>query len=98
MTGGDKYYRLTMHNGEILGFWWGADNGAAFALGANKAYLAVPNDVAAIGFEFGDDTTGIVNVNRETITNNQYYTLDGRRVAQPTKGLYIVNGRKVIVK
>lgn len=98
MTGGDKYYRLTMHNGEILGFWWGAENGAAFALGANKAYLAVPNDVAAIGFEFGDDTTGIVNVNRETITNNQYYTLDGRRVAEPTKGLYIVNGRKVIVK
>ncbi len=42
--------------------------------------------------------TGIVNMNRETITNNQYYTLDGRRVENPTKGLYIVNGKKVVVK
>ena len=43
-------------------------------------------------------STGIVNMNRETITNNQYYTLDGRRVENPTKGLYIVNGKKVVVK
>ena len=42
--------------------------------------------------------TGIVNMNHETITNNQYYTLDGRRVENPTKGLYIVNGKKVVVK
>jgi hypothetical protein len=99
MTGGDKYYRLTMHNGETLGFWWGAENGAAFALAANKAYLAVPAaQASAIGFEFDDETTGIVNVNRETTTNNQYYTLDGRRVAEPTKGIYIINGKKVILK
>ncbi len=42
--------------------------------------------------------TGIVNMNRETITNNQYYTLDGRRVENPNKGLCIVNGKKVVVK
>ena len=44
------------------------------------------------------ETTGINNVNRETITNNRYYDLQGRKVAQPTKGLYIVNGRKVVIK
>ena len=43
-------------------------------------------------------TTGIQNVNRETITNNRYYNLAGQRVAQPTKGMYIVNGKKVIIK
>ena len=41
---------------------------------------------------------GIVNVNRETITKNQYYTLDGRLVKNPGKGVYIVNGKKVVIK
>ena len=94
------FYRLTMHNGTQIGFWWGAAEGAAFDIAANKAYLAVPEDTAApeMGVWIDDETTGIVNVNRETITNNQYYTLDGRRVAEPTKGLYIINGKKVILK
>jgi len=94
-----QYYRLTMHNGETIGYWWGAENGAAFAVVANKAYLAVPESAGApaLGFEFGDETTGIQNIER-TVNDNQYYTLDGRRVAQPTKGLYIVNGKKVIIK
>lgn len=44
-------------------------------------------------------STGINAVKREAITNNgEYYNLAGQRVAQPTKGLYIVNGKKVIVK
>lgn len=42
--------------------------------------------------------TGIMDINRETITNNRYYNLIGQHVENPTKGLYIVNGRKVIVK
>ena len=93
------YYRLTMHNGTQIGYWWGAANGAAFDLAANKAYLAVPSATGApsMGLWIDDDTTGIQSIER-TVTDNQYYTLDGRRVAQPTKGLYIVNGRKVIVK
>ena len=46
----------------------------------------------------GGVTTGIENNNREAITNNRYYDLQGRRVNQPTKGLYIVNGKKVVIK
>lgn len=70
---------------------------------AGKAYLpisAVSTDgnAPSLSFEFDDETTNIVNVNRATINDNQYYTLDGRRVAQPTKGLYILNGKKVVVK
>ena len=50
-------------------------------------------------FELDDnETTGVESINRETITNNQFFDLQGRRVAQPTKGLYIVNGKKVIIK
>ena len=45
-----------------------------------------------------DETTGVEEIDRETITNNRYYDLQGRKVVKPTKGLYIVNGRKVVIK
>ena len=49
-----------------------------------------------------DETTGIKDNNRETITNNrdgQWYTISGQRIDKPTKkGLYIHDGRKVVVK
>ena len=98
-----KFYRLTMHNGTKIGFWWGAAEGAAFALGANKAYLAVPVATARSGFNlFGDDdTTDIETVDVNTESANvarEYYNLNGQRVANPSKGLYIVNGKKVIIK
>ena len=98
-----KYYRLTMHNGTQIGYYWGAASGAAFALAANKAYLAVPVDAARSGFNlFGDDdTTGIEAVDINTESANvarEYYNLNGQRVANPSKGLYIVNGKKVIIK
>ena len=70
-------------------------------LPAGKAYLHLVAEPGArelsLSFEDGD-VTAISNVNRETITNNGYFNLAGQRVAQPTKGLYIVNGRKVVVK
>ena len=51
---------------------------------------------------FADDiTTGIKNVNENENGNengNRWYDLNGRRVAQPTKGIYILNGRKVVIK
>ena len=98
-----SFYRLTMHNGTQIGFWYGADGGAAFDLGANKAYLAVPDAVGArvLGYAFDDEgTTGIESIanSKQPTANGQYFDLQGRRVAQPTKGLYIVNGKKVIIK
>ncbi len=68
-----------------------------FTVGAHTAYLPAlaGGSRSFIGL---NETTGISDVNRETITNNRYYDLQGRRVAQPTKGLYIVNGKKVVVK
>ena len=50
-----------------------------------------------LGFD-GTGTTGINSVERGALSVEGCYTLDGRRVAQPTKGLYIVNGKKVLVK
>ena len=70
------------------------------ALAAGKAYLSVSEGVASarqfIGFD--DDTTGISVIDNGKLTIDNYYDLQGRRVAQPTKGLYIVNGKKVVIK
>ena len=94
------FYRLTMHNDTKLGFWWGAAEGAAFAVGSNKAYMAVPAGQAAReGFAFDDDsTTGISNVNVNENVNGSVFDLQGRKVSTPGKGLYIVNGKKVVIK
>ena len=100
-----KFYRLTMHgaaenNPGKIGFWWGADGGNSFNIAANKAYLAVPASVAGArnGFAFGDDATGINNVNVNENVNGSVFDLQGRKVSTPGKGLYIVNGKKVVIK
>jgi hypothetical protein len=97
------YYRLTMHGGTTLGFYWGAAEGAAFAVAANKAYMAVPKTEAEsapyFSFDSNGETTAISAIGNGQLTkDNVYYDLSGRRIAQPTKGLYIVNGKKVIIK
>ena len=52
-----------------------------------------------LNVSFGDgETTGINAVKSDGFMMNGYYDLQGRKVAQPTKGLYIVNGKKVVIK
>ncbi|MBQ9186756.1 MAG: Ig-like domain-containing protein [Prevotella sp.] len=85
-----------LYNGdEGVGFyeWTGG------SLGAGRVYLPAANGARKfLAFNFGGETTGIKDVNREAAANGNYYNLNGQRVAQPAKGLYIVNGKKYIVK
>ncbi len=72
-------------------------------LQSGKAYLKIAaGDATAhdLTFDFGDMTTGINMVNGEglKVQGSEVYNLNGQRVLNPTKGLYIVNGRKVVVK
>ena len=73
-------------------------------LSANKAFLRTTTNVTAgargLELNFGEgETTGINTVQgSEFKANGEYYNLSGQRVAQPTRGLYIVNGKKVIIK
>lgn len=103
------FYKLSYdNNGENLGFYWAAENGAAFTNGAHKAYLALPTEIAkntrGFGLE-GDGTTGIDQIaNGQALVN--VYTIDGILVRKQVlenqalnglkKGIYIVNGKKVI--
>ena len=71
---------------------------ASVAIPTNKAYLKVANTSARELTCTFDDVTGISTVNHDAKADGQYFNLAGQRVAQPVKGLYIVNGRKVVMK
>lgn len=65
---------------------------------AGKAFLMLGAATAReLTIVFGDETTGISNLNAETGAEG-IYNLNGQRVNAPSKGLYIVNGKKVVKK
>ena len=73
------------------------------AITANKAYLPVANVQNAQGvmmaFSFGDEVTGIDNVNAAAPAAKKYYDLQGRRVLYPAKGIFVTeDGQKVLFK
>ena len=87
--------------GSDMGFY--KISGNAVAVPENKAYLELPATVAApsLSIELDGETTGIKVINWEDVDANndgQVYDLQGRRVYQPTTGIFIKNGKKVIVK
>ena len=93
---GSSIYVLANGSNDV-GFYL-VENGSAITAG--KAYLKVTSGAPQF-IGFGGDTTGIneeLRVKSEEFATAQYYDLQGRHVAQPTKGLYIVNGKKVIIK
>ena len=102
---GSKFYKLTyseVAGEQVLGFFWGAADGAAFENEAGKAYLVIPDGSKANGFRLdGSAITGINNVALDRAAD-KIYTISGVAVsAQQGKlpaGLYIVNGQKQIVK
>ena len=67
-------------------------------LGANKAYLVLPKEAQAIrSIIIGGPTTGIEETVAESTGAEEYYDLQGRRVMNPTKGIYVTkSGKKVI--
>lgn len=73
--------------------------GASFA--ANKAYFEVgPGEARNFTMTFEDgETTSIAGIEtKQNMENMKFYNLNGQQVEAPTKGLYIVNGRKVVIK
>ena len=73
-------------------------NATAATVDEGKAYLEFNEEIEAPLFDLDGEATSIKAVEAKTVENGEYYNLAGQRVAQPTKGLYIVNGKKVIIK
>ena len=98
-TGGDyKIYALA-EKGGIVGFY--IVDGVNVPSG--KCYISVYVGGSSarefLGFAFGDDATGLNEAQtQKTLESGDYYNLAGQRVANPSKGLYIVNGKKVVIK
>ena len=97
LTAADPSTTYVLNNGsQGVGFYKLA---AGKTLGVGKAYLTYSGSLAPEFFGFDGNTTGIdaTLVNSEKV-NSVVYDLQGRKVAQPVKGLYIVNGKKVVIK
>lgn len=103
-TGNDGdyfFYMLANKDGEGVGFYWGAENGAAFLNGEHKAYLAIPKtdtygSAAKPCYVFAEDAATAIGKTNGNETKPASYTLDGRLCPQGAKGIVISNGRKTI--
>ena len=99
------YYKLALNSESKPGFYYGATGGAAFKLTKpTTAFLAVPKSITPVNgylIDFEGETTGIDSIGQtDGNANGAIYNLNGIRMAQPLrnlpKGVYIVNGKKVI--
>ena len=98
-TTAGTYYALGLVEGEV-GFYKDAFNNSRFQNNSHKAYLYVEGtqNAASYSFRFGEGTTAIENVEVENEVN-AIFDLAGRRVEAITApGIYIVGGKKVLVK
>ena len=92
-------YVLAVEN-EIAGFY---RKDAPFKVYNHKAYLNVPvaSGANALRIRFGDEETTEIESSKLKIddsASSAVYDLQGRRVLAPTKGIYVVNGKKLVIK
>lgn len=93
---GATIYALVEQNGEAV--FAPLKEGVAVSLG--HAYLELPAASATrfYSIQFGGETTGINEVNAAAKADGAYYTLQGVKTGKAAKGIYIHNGKKVVIK
>lgn len=103
---GYKYY-IFGNGSQGQGFYHqGTRDGNSIKVGAHHAGLRLPTSGYApakqLVFDFEEArrnaTTGISTISSNTADGNTVYDLQGRRVQNPVKGIYIMNGKKIIFK
>ena len=97
VNGTDKYVLVARTSSEVgVKF---ADTAAQPAnVPVGKAYLQAPSNSRILTFSFADGTTGISAATTDENQTSGIYNLKGMRVTTPGKGLYIINGKKVMIK
>lgn len=93
---GSTIYALVEQDGEAV--FAPLKEGVAVSVG--HAYLVLPEASATrfYSIQFGGETTGINEVNAAAKADGAYYTLQGVKTSKAAKGIYIHNGKKVVVK
>ena len=99
ITSENKLYILS-NGAHGVGFYFQNEDGTSITNGAHKAYLEVAGDVETKSFYLFDEAsvTAIQGVVAAEAANGKVFDLQGRNVKNPVKGLYIVNGKKVVIK
>lgn len=102
-----KFVGTMTNTGSLHNIYALNDDGDKFQKGTAsvtpfRAYFAGTSAAAtatSLGIGFGGNTTGIAELKTlRKVEDNNFYNLNGQRVSQPKKGLYIVNGKKVVIK
>ena len=103
--GQNVYYKLAYGPSgtslaQSFGWFWGAQQGAAFRIEGHRAWLAIPQGAAARGYLIsGEGTDAVEYVALPTQQQSSFTDLQGRRIATPTQpGIYFKDGRKIVVK
>lgn len=100
LTGVDNSERVRIFSTKdgVAGFY--KPNSNITSLAANKAYVMAPATEGALALNFGGNVTGINSVSDNAAMPHSavIYDLAGRRVNHAVKGVYVVNGKKIIVK
>jgi hypothetical protein len=84
------------------GVWFAKSDGTG-QLSANRAYVQIPSELALgrsfIGIIDEEEATGIDDVQTFDTwkSGGDYYNLNGQKTQSPTKGIYIKNGKKIII-
>ena len=99
----DNYYLGRYHENDSDPYEVGFFKWTGTTLKGFRAYLPATKVTASRGFAIkwsDDDVTGIraLENGKQAQSNGVYYDLSGRRVQNPQHGLYIVNGKKVVIK
>ena len=95
VSGGNGHY-VMQNKGEGPMFYKVTDT--SFSIPAGKCWLTLPANLqGSVAFRL-DGTTGISEVKGESGEVKAVYDLQGRKVYTPSKGLYIIDGKKVLVK
>jgi len=104
-TDGDNlYYKLAYGPSNTslatsFGWFWGAQQGAPFMIEGHRAWLAVPKSAGARSYLIDGSANGIFEVTGNQIIDGEYRDMLGRRINKPTQpGIYLINGRKIVIK
>ncbi|MBR1711896.1 MAG: hypothetical protein IJ722_00620 [Alloprevotella sp.] len=87
----EEYYTLQMRDGEAGMYPYSGTTLKGF-----KAYMSTATAAGVRGFSFGGVQTGLSGVETSGASRAAIYDLQGRRVQQGRKGVYVVNGKKVL--
>lgn len=103
-TGDGYHYKLTYGPStdsrlkDVFGWYWGSSDGGGFLIEGHRAWLVLPTSAATRSFSAEGVANGISDM-VDDAAEERSYDMQGRKVSQPVrKGIYIVNGKKKIIK